>query len=279
MSDLQKKVFQKASISHYNASLFFPKEVRENTSTVYAFVRSGDDLVDSIDSKREAFKQFQQNYLDAYKGKDSSSSIISDFVSLQNELGIPIEWVKAYFKSMEMDFDKSSYKTLDDTLEYIYGCAEVVGLMMTKVLGLDDQSHKSAQSLARAMQYANFLRDIDEDNSFGRCYFPKEDLKKFNLSDLTEQSARQNAQGYKQFINLQISRYYKWLDKGMAGYKYIPTKSLAAVKTAADMYLWTVKQIELDPFLPYKRKAKPTKLVVLATGLKNKVSSEIFNHV
>jgi phytoene synthase len=92
---------------------------------------------------------------------------------------------------MQMDIDKREYKTLDDTLEYIYGSAEVIGLFMAQIMGLPEEAHDFAKMQGRAMQFINFIRDIDEDITLGRRYFPTQDLKEFSLANLLSNSPKQ----------------------------------------------------------------------------------------
>ena len=69
-----------------------------------------------------------------------------------------------------MDIKKKEYNSLEETLEYIYGSAEVIGFFMAKIIGLSDESLYYAGRLGRSMQYINFIRDIEEDNNLGRRY-------------------------------------------------------------------------------------------------------------
>ena len=106
---------------------------------------------------------FKDGYYNALLGKCTSDIIINSFFELLHRKSFQSSWVDAFFKSMEMDLIKKRYETIEETLSYIYGSAEVIGLMMAKILDLDPQSYPFARYLGRAMQYINFIRDIDED--------------------------------------------------------------------------------------------------------------------
>ncbi len=84
---------------------------------------------------------------------------------------------RGFFDSMQLDTTVRRYDSLDDIINYMHGSAEVVGLMMARMMGLPEEALPLAAMQGRAMQYANFVRDIGEDNHLGRCYFPEEDLR------------------------------------------------------------------------------------------------------
>lgn len=264
-----QQIFKAASVSHYNASLFFPSPLKEAVTKVYAFVRIGDDLVDKRSYSSSSLTQFHQLFHQAYLGKPVNNPVIVDFVDIMDQYNLEIDWIEAYFESMYMDLSINQYKNISELLRYIYGCAEVIGLIMCQLMSLPHKAHLSARLLARSMQYANFIRDINEDNQLGRTYFPQTDLINFGLVKLTSPASKQEKKQFQEFINYQIRRYYTWYLQAIRGYKYIPKNYLPAIKTAADMYYWTVKQISDQPLIVYQQKVKPTRAKVLLTGISN----------
>jgi phytoene synthase len=107
------------------------------------------------------------------EGRPSGDDVIDTFVELYHEKGFEKSWVDAFLHSMGLDLVKSEYDTLEETLEYIYGSAEVIGLFMCAIMGLPEESYHHACMMGRNMQYINFIRDINEDIGLGRRYFPK----------------------------------------------------------------------------------------------------------
>ncbi len=166
--------------------------------------------------------------------------------------------MEAFLNSMEMDLYINSYETLKALKKYLYGSAEVVGLMMAKILDLPDEAHESAKLLGRSMQYMNFIRDIKEDLHLGRNYFPRKDFIQCNISDLEYENTINNREAFHNLINKQIARYFDWQIRAEAGFKYIPKRYLIPIKTASEMYKWTAKTISKDPFIVYMRKVKPS---------------------
>ena len=101
---------------------------------------------------------------------------------------------------MEMDIKKKGYSIINQIIEYMHGSAEVVGLMMAKILDLPEKSYKYSQYLGRAMQYINFIRDIAEDLQLGRIYLPMAELKKYKLKDLEYSHTSKYKENFKLFL-------------------------------------------------------------------------------
>lgn len=262
------KIFRKGSKTYFTASLFFPPEVRRDVFSLYAFVRSADDYVDSVPQRKKEFYKFKELYLESLKSrKKSGNEIIDDFVDLFYRKKFKSEWVSAFLESMELDLTKKKYKSIDETLHYIFGSAEVIGLFMSRILDLPKKADKHAQMLGRAMQMINFIRDIAEDNSFGRAYLPLDS----KMKSLDYSFASSNKDMFVKFIRLNSLLYKKWQKSAEEGYKYIPKRYLVPIKTAADMYLWTASQIEKNPMIVYEKKVKPSRFRILKTLIANEV--------
>ncbi|MDD1774347.1 MAG: phytoene/squalene synthase family protein [Methanobacterium sp.] len=251
-------IFKKGSKTYFYSTVFFPREVKRDVFILYSFLRKTDDYVDSIPQDKEGFYQFKNDYLRARNGEVVDDVVINSFSQLENRKSFKKEWVDAFLNSMEMDIYKSSYRNMDELLTYLYGSSEVVGLFMASILELDPESFRSARYLGRAMQYVNFIRDIEEDLKLGRNYFPLEDMEEFGIKSLEEKDNINNQDKFRDFLLKQLNTYYQWQETAEMGFKYIPYRYLIPIKTASDMYLWTAKQIEKDPFLVYKVKVKPS---------------------
>jgi phytoene synthase len=177
--------------------------------------------------------------------------------------------VDAFIASMEMDLTVSRYQTLDDVLKYIYGSAEVIGFMMARILRLNSEAFAAAGILGRAMQYINFIRDIQEDLAYDRIYFSMDELHQHGLTSLEEGSSLRHPEGFIAFIRQQIKRYCQWQAEAEKGFSYIPTRYLIPIKTASEMYKWTAKQINNNPFIIYHRKVKPLVPRIIVTALQS----------
>jgi len=153
---------------------------------IYGFVRYADEIVDTFHEhdKTALLDRFEQDTYQAIEEKISLNPVLHSFQSVVNEYHIQQELIVAFLKSMRMDLDQQTY---DDPLyhEYIYGSAEVVGLMCLRVFCEgDDTMYQSleepARKLGAAFQKVNFLRDIKSDYyERGRIYFPNVDFSDF----------------------------------------------------------------------------------------------------
>lgn len=265
----KKQIFASSSKTFFNSSRFFPREIRADVFTLYSWVRIPDDLVDKKEPAAKTYLRFKLDTYKALKGKQVNNEIITDFVELMYRKIIPVSFIDAFFGAMDSDLRGRKYNTLDDTLAYVNGSAEVIGLMMSRILNLDSKTDQAAKLLGRAFQFINFIRDIDEDNELGRSYFPQQELEKFGLRDLRQQTVAANQRGFKKFIDLQISRYYRWLKQAEKSFLLLPKNYRIPIKTASDMYCWTAETIKKNPLLIYATKIKPSTIKVVATGMLN----------
>jgi len=262
-------IFKEGSTTYYNSTKLFPKAIRKDVTTLYSFVRVADNFVDSVPQDVNGFKNFRNEYNRVLKGEEISNSVILNFVELSQRMEFEKEWIEAFLDSMEMDTYKSEYENLDELNVYLYGSSEVIGLMMNRVMKIDESADEASRYLGKAMQFINFIRDIDEDLDLNRTYFPKDTLRKFGLNGLTRGEARRKPQQFEDFIRSQIKIYFDWQKKAEIGFNYIPKRMRVAVKTASDMYLWTAKQIYKNPFIVYDIQIKPTWDRVILKGIKN----------
>lgn len=266
-TDIHEQTFRQGSKTYYNASRFFPPEVRNDVYLLYGFVRVADNFVDSVPQDPEGFHEFEASYRKALAGEPVGNPIIDGFVELSRRRNFDPAWADAFLYSMRLDLTKRRYETLEETLQYIYGSAEVIGLFMATLMELPAESLQPARMLGRAMQFINFIRDIAEDQSLGREYLPMEDT---SLPDLSRESATANPQEFRRFIRAQLDRYSGWQREAEAGYRFLPARLRTPIRTAGDMYNWTGEQIARDPLIVYQRKVKPAKARIVLRGITNR---------
>ena len=251
-------IFKEGSKTYFYSSLFFPMDIRSDVFVLYAFVRKADNFVDTIPQRKNEFYAFWEKYEKAFAGRLSEDIVIDSFVALMHRKKFDPKWVQAFFRAMDMDLKKQKYKNIEETKEYMYGSAEVVGLMMASIMELPRQSFECARYLGRAMQYINFIRDIREDLSLGRQYLPQSDLDNCKLDSLEHEYIRTRENEFNEFIRIQITRYEEWQRAAEQGFPYIPKRFFIPIKTASDMYNWTAVQIKKAPITVYSRKVKPS---------------------
>lgn len=266
---VQTAVFRGGSTTYFNSSLFFQPSILEEVKILYGFVRVADDFVDSTPQDSLGFLRFAHSYRQALAGHLSGDPIIDSYVALADRRGFDPAWTEAFLFAMESDLHKQYYASESETLQYVYGSAEVIGLFMARIMDLPPEAEEPARLLGRAMQYINFIRDVDEDRKLGRRYLPVEGtgLSKDWMPNFAE--AEQQPEVWASFIHSHLDRYRTWQTEAEKGYAYIPRRSRAAVKTAGDMYNWTGSIIQKDPLVVFKRKVKPKKSFIMATAIMN----------
>ncbi|NTU46998.1 phytoene/squalene synthase family protein [Candidatus Roizmanbacteria bacterium] len=260
------QLFKKNSKTYFTSSLFFPRDVQDKIATLYAFVRTADNFVDTLPQQKKEFLAFEKEYYAVRSGKKTKQPILQLFSKLETEEQFDTGWTDAFLASMKMDLTKKTYTSLAETESYIYGSANVIGLYIAKILHLPQTSYHYAELLGKSMQFMNFIRDINEDIQLGRNYFPQEDMKRFSLQSLDYQETREKPEQFCRFVQFQIQRYNQWQKEAEKGFQYIPKRYLTPIKTASEMYKWTSAIIQKDPFIVYRKKIKPSYARIVSTA-------------
>lgn len=185
-----KMVTKAYSTSFSLGILFLDKEVRKPIYNIYGFVRFADEIVDSFQGydKENLLARFKADTITAIEEKISLNPILNSFQEVVHQYNIPWELIDCFLHSMEMDLKQTAHDSSSYS-EYIYGSAEVVGLMCLKVfVNGDEQKYDEllpyAKRLGSAFQKVNFLRDVQDDYvALGRTYFPGVNMANFNQED------------------------------------------------------------------------------------------------
>lgn len=264
------RIIKRASKTFYFSSFFFPKSVRRDVHILYAFLRISDDLVDSIPPKEDEFIKLKQELSESLDNKKSEDIIIESFSDLVRRKGIERRIIFDYLDVQEMDIKKRLYSSYDELDRFIYGVAGVVGLMMSKIMNLPDESFQGGMKLASAMQNVNIIRDIPEDLLAGKIYLPQDELKRYGLpGKLDAEVAKRNFKEYSLFIKFQLDRARGLLMDGRESFKFIPDNMILPIKIVADIYENVINQIEANPGLIFRKKMKPGIWTILKISLKN----------
>lgn len=193
-SDCSRIVTSSYSTSFSSAVKMLASTIRQDIYNIYGFVRFADEIVDSFHdyNKNELFERFEIDLHLALKERISLNPILNAFQHTVNKYNIDTALIDAFMYSMRLDLHKSVYKTRDEFQEYIYGSADVVGLMCLKVFVKGDtvayeNLKESAMRLGSAFQKVNFLRDLKADyEDLSRTYFPNTDLTKLDEQSKNE---------------------------------------------------------------------------------------------
>jgi phytoene synthase len=251
-----KNIFRENSTSYYYSSLLFSGRVREDVFKLYAFVRKADEFVDTQPQQPERLEDLRRETLENWNGS-SDDKIVEGFLDVASRNDFEKGWAEAFLDSMRMDTEKEEYETLEETLEYVYGSAEVVGYMVANILNLDEEAKKYASLLGRSMQYCNFIRDIDEDRELGRRYLPKHEMSKYDLNSL--EPGEFDEDKFRSFIRNELDRFFEWQEEAEKGFKYIPYRQRVPVILSSRLYKYTARRIQSEPMIVFEEKVRPSK--------------------
>ena len=234
-----KKVTNTYSTSFSLACKMLSKNIRQDIYNIYGFVRFADEIVDSFHDydKKILFEEFNKDLEKAIKNKIHLNPILNSFQITYHRYNIGKDLVDAFMDSMRKDLTVTKYKTKEDYLGYIYGSADVVGLMCLKVFVKGDQKKYNtlkdyAMKLGSAFQKVNFLRDYKSDlEILKRSYFPN-----VQLNNLNERS--------KEEIIDDIEKDFK---KGLMGIKLLPIEAKFGVFMAYRYYNQLLKKLKQTP--------------------------------
>jgi len=235
--DCSRITTEKYSTSFSSAIKLLHKDLRTPICNIYGFVRFADEIVDTFHGFDKAllFEEFKKATYDAIERGISLNPILHSFQMTVNQYGIDHALIDAFLYSMELDlgkhtYDRAGYET------YIYGSAEVVGLMCLYIFcdqAQYDTLKPAAKSLGSAFQKVNFLRDVKADfEGLDRMYFPDCDFTNFTQAD-------------KLAIEQDIQKDF---DEAYAGILHLPIKARFGVYVAYKYYLSLFKKIQrLEP--------------------------------
>ncbi len=234
-----KKVTETYSTSFSLATRMLGPSIRQDIYNIYGFVRFADEIVDSFHDydKEVLFGRFENALEEALLDRISLNPILNSFQDTVYKYNIDRELIDTFMSSMRMDLTKSVYSTTEEFNDYIYGSADVVGLMCLKVFVKGDaekyyQLKESAMNLGSAFQKVNFLRDLKEDyENLSRTYFPNT-----NLDSLDEESKAQIIQEIEENFN-----------QGYQGILQLPHDSKLGVFVAYRYYKRLLKKLQQTP--------------------------------
>lgn len=260
-------VTERYSTSFSSAIRMLHKDLRGPVFNIYGFVRFADEIVDTFHDydKVALLTQFKKETYDAIGRGISLNPILNSFQRTVNEYNIDHKLIDAFFHSMEMDLEKKAYDC-QGYKEYIYGSAEVVGLMCLYVFcegkqELYDKLEAPARSLGAAFQKVNFLRDIKADyNGMARVYFPGCDFNNFTEAD-------------KRQIEEDIHQDFREAYRGIS---QLPLKARFGVYVAYKYYLSLFRKIRrLKPARVLEERIRIPNyykaMIILRAGVKNQL--------
>ncbi|MFZ1250663.1 MAG: squalene/phytoene synthase family protein [Candidatus Microsaccharimonas sp.] len=236
--ELSRQLTLRYSTSFSTSSRFFAKDIQPHIFAIYGLVRVADETVDTYEGKnrKELLSNLEQETYTAIKTGYSTNPVVHAFARTAKQFGITKTLIKPFFKSMRLDLTPQTYTPKLYEI-YIYGSAEVIGLMCLKVFVQgNDRDYKKleagAKALGSAYQKVNFLRDFASDyNERGRVYFPGVAFENFNTRD-------------KNRIIKDIQKDFTVAKKAVNA---LPIHARKAVKLSYVYYYELLKKLEITP--------------------------------
>lgn len=191
---ISKVVTECYSTSFSMATSLLEKQHRDAIYSIYGFVRFADEIVDTFHDfpKRQLLEKFEADLKEALQQDISLNPILHSFQQTVKKYNIPIHNIEAFLSSMKSDLEKKTYDNKTEANDYIYGSADVVGLMCLRIFVDGNETRfkaleKPAMKLGSAFQKVNFIRDLKEDTQhLGRSYFPELNNHNFNEKNKAE---------------------------------------------------------------------------------------------
>ncbi|NNG11055.1 MAG: squalene/phytoene synthase family protein [Arenibacter sp.] len=208
-----KLVTEHYSTSFSLATKMLDTSIRGDIYNIYGFVRFADEIVDSFHDydKLYLLNKFEEDLMLSIDQKISLNPILNSFQHTYHKYKIPLHLVQSFMSSMRMDLEKNVQLSDSEYQKYIYGSADVVGLMCLKVfvkgdLQLYETLKPPAMALGSAFQKVNFLRDLKTDyEDLNRTYFPNTNLNQLNeeaKSKIVDEIRADFALGYSGIVQL-----------------------------------------------------------------------------
>jgi len=187
-----REITRKSGSNFASSFWFLPENKRKALTTIYAYCRITDDIVDCADQSdvplseiKNQLSQWEENTLLAVQGRlnGKNTPLLGELSQVVKEYQIPPDYFMKLIEGVKMDLEVQTYHTFEDLYQYCYRVAGIVGLICVEIFGYKNPKTRDyAVNLGVAFQLTNILRDIKSDLRRGRVYLPADDLKKFNLS-------------------------------------------------------------------------------------------------
>ncbi|MDO3695593.1 phytoene/squalene synthase family protein [Wenyingzhuangia sp. chi5] len=256
--ECSKIITKRYSTSFSLGIMLFKPTIRPAIYAIYGFVRYADEIVDTFLEypQKELLDEFEEEYHKALERRISLNPVLNAFQEVVHKYDLQ-PFVKSFLKSMRRDLSQTTYISQQDYEEYIYGSADVVGLMCLRVfVNNNEEKYQElkpyAMKLGSAFQKVNFLRDLKDDlEGLDRSYFP-------NLTSLP-----MDAQTKQTIIN-EIEQDFK---EAYIGVQKLPIESKLGVYLAYKYYLKLLKKLKettSEQIMNERiRVSNPTKVLIL----------------
>ena len=262
--------------SFYFAAKFLPKTKQRAVYPVYAFCRHVDDEIDEIGDGDhaeaiEAVERWRSNLNEIYSpGKSQNPELAIENLKPETENQILVfrawqDLLKTYeipqnlplelVQGVLMDTTVKRYESFGELYVYCYRVASTVGLMSSEILGYSDKTAlQYAEAMGIGMQLTNILRDVKEDAAMNRIYLPREDLRRFGVTE-EQIFANEFDENFAAMMRFQVERAREYYRNGEKGIAFLEKDSRFTVLLAARIYAKILDEIEKQNYNVFIRRA------------------------
>ncbi|MCX8050879.1 MAG: presqualene diphosphate synthase HpnD [Chlorobi bacterium] len=247
--------------SFYYSFSLLPREIRQAITTLYAFCRTVDQIVDSppqaysadIALRREQLHWWRRQ-IEAIYGEGTIAPLVRPLALVVERFGIPKQYLLTLLDGVERDLVQRRYSTFDELKDYCYSVAGVVGLMSIHVFGYRyDESQEYAINLGYALQLTNIIRDVKEDKDRGYIYLPLDEMERFHYTEADLMAETYNDR-FIELMRFQTRRARTYYNRARAALHPDERATLYPAEIMDAIYYRLLEKIELGNFDVFRRR-------------------------
>jgi phytoene synthase len=252
-----RAIIRRHSKTFFFATGLLPRVQRRAIRSLYAFCRATDDLVDQEGATLKAVEAWRRKV--QQPSGLQQNPMLKTWQLTRNTFEVDPRYENELIDGVAMDIAFKPYQTWEDLADYCYHVASTVGLLSMPIIGLArgitwDQAAPYAIKLGIALQLTNILRDVGEDLTRNRIYFPQEDLQKFGLT-LEDIQRKTRDDRFIALMKFEIARAHRLYEEAMPGIAMLHPAARPAVGAAALIYRAILDEIEAMDYQVYENRA------------------------
>lgn len=239
------------------------KEERQAMQSLYALARHTDDLADSDEpasARRAALIAWKSELTTALDEGASEDPILASVAHMQQRFDVPKDYLLAIVDGCEQDLQHEGYETFADLQGYCWNVASAVGLCCGHIWQAREVDPEGpAADCGYAMQLTNILRDVREDRRLGRVYLPREEMRRFEVTEAMLSESVMQPQ-LRELIDFEIARARKYYVSSLAFHALLPKRSQPIFRAMHSYYRHLLERIALDPAAILAKRVRLTNL-------------------
>jgi 15-cis-phytoene synthase len=253
------RIARQTGKNFYYSFLVMPREKRAAMCAIYAFMRRSDDIADGAANPAialDGLRRWRKEVDAALNNGDASEAILPALADTVCRYRIPQRHFHELLDGTEMDQTTTRYATFDELYKYCYRVASAVGLVVLPIFGYKNEAALApAEACGIAFQLTNILRDVKEDAQMGRIYLPREDLRRFGVSEDDILNARSTSQ-FLEMMKFEATRAREFYDKARPLLDMIDGDSRGTLAVMIAIYGGILRKIEDNDFAVFKERIR-----------------------